>query len=345
MKTTTLCAPSGICRIMVGEHMASARRYIGSRKIAVVTDSNVRKEYERSFPKGCEIIEMEPGERNKTVATVRKIYNRLSRIKADRDCFVLGIGGGVVTDVAGYAAATYKRGLDVGFIPTTLVAQVDAAIGGKNGVNVDGYKNQVGTIKQPKFCICDIDVLSTLPKEGIKNGLAEAIKCAIVADSAFFGLLETAIVRSWSIDAALLEKIVENCVEIKTGIVSRDESDEGERMKLNFGHTFGHAFEKTKGVSHGEAVADGMPAEAGISVDRGMLAKANADRIGKLLLELGFPAMCNINVSGCMDAIRRDKKRSGEGIMMALPTKIGNAKMVEVALEEIERALKRMNKG
>ncbi len=345
MKTTTLCAPSGICRIMIGERMARAQRYIGNRKIAVVTDSNVRKGYERSFPKGCDIIETEPGEGNKTVATVRKIYNRLSRIKADRSCFVLGIGGGVVCDMTGYAAATYNRGLDFGFVATTLLAQVDAAIGGKNGVNLDGYKNQIGTIKQPKFCICDIDALSTLPKEEMKNGFAEAIKCAIVADGAFFGLLEMAIGRAWSIDAGLLEKIVENCVEIKTGIVSRDESDEGERMKLNFGHTFGHAFEKTEGISHGKAVAEGMPAEAGISVNRGMLAKANADRIEKLLLELGFPAMCSVDVNGCMDAIRRDKKRSGESIMMALPTKIGNATIVEVTLEEIERALKRMNKS
>jgi 3-dehydroquinate synthase len=345
MKTTTLCAPSGICRIMVGERMARAERYIGSRKTVVITDSNVRKLHGADFPKGCDIIETEPGERNKTVSTVRKIYNRLAEIEAERSCFVLGIGGGVVCDTAGYAAATYKRGLDFGFVATTLVAQVDAAIGGKNGVNLDGYKNQIGTIKQPKFCICDIDVLKTLPEEEMKNGLAEAEKCAIVADGAFFGLLEMAIGRSWNIDASLLEKIVENCVEIKTGIVSRDESDDGDRRMLNFGHTIGHALEKTKGVSHGKAVAAGMPAEAGIAVDRGMLAKANADRIGNLLLGLGFHAMCKVDVNACMDAIRRDKKRSGESIMMALPKKIGNASIVEVAFEEIERALKRMNKS
>lgn len=342
MKTIALHAPTGKCEIMIGEKLANAGRYIGAKKAVIVTDRNVRKYHGSAFPP-YDVIEIGLGEGNKTLRTLEQVYKRFLELEIERSSFVLAIGGGIVCDVAGYAASEYLRGLEFGFVPTTLLAQVDAAIGGKNGVNFMGYKNLIGTIRQPKFCICDSSVLKTLPAAEVRNGFAEAIKSAAIADAALFALLESKTDEALRLDAGVVERVVESCVAIKVGIVERDEKESFERMLLNFGHTFGHALEKTTGIPHGEAIAIGMMAAAELSVAKGMLARADADRLRELVVAFGLPVSCSMDREGVIDAIRKDKKRRSGSINMVLLEAIGKAKISEVGIDELANALKDMH--
>jgi 3-dehydroquinate synthase len=325
---------------MIGERLANAGKYMKSRKAAIITDSNVRKYYEKFFP-ACDVIEIGLGEENKTLKTVERVWKRFLGLGLERPSFVLGIGGGIVCDVTGWAASNYLRGLDFGLVATTLLAQVDAAIGGKNGVNFMGYKNIIGTIRQPGFCICDTSVLKTLPTAELRCGFAEIIKSAAIGDATLFALLESRTKEALRLDAEMIERIIESCVALKACIVGIDESEKGERMKLNFGHTFGHAIEKTAGMPHGNAIAIGMAVAAELSVARGMMEKADAERLLGLIGAFGLPESCGIDAEGCIDAIRKDKKRRGNGIRMVLLEGIGKAMVTDVTIDEIWDILKK----
>jgi 3-dehydroquinate synthase len=342
MKTITLSAPTGKCRIMVGEMLANAGKYVKGGKVAIITDSNVRKHYNKFFPECDDVMEIGLGEENKTLKTVEHIWKRFLKLEMERPSFVLGIGGGIVCDVTGYAASNYLRGLDFGFAPTTLLAQVDAAIGGKNGFNFMGYKNIIGAIKQPKFCICDTGVLKTLPISEVRCGFAEIIKSAAIGDATLFALLESKTKEALRLDESIMGGIIESCATLKAGIVSRDESEAYERMKLNFGHTFGHAIEKTAKMPHGYAVAAGMAVAARISASRGMMEKADAERLLRLIRAFGLPVDCGMDKEGIMDAIRKDKKRRGNSIRMVLLEGIGKATITGVTIDEIRDAMKEM---
>ena len=244
----------------------------------IVTDGSVRSLYGDLFPP-WEVIEIGIGERSKTLATVERIYEAFLQYEIDRSSFVVAIGGGLVCDVAGYAASTYLRGLRFGFVPTTLLAQVDASVGGKNGVNFKGYKNLVGTFTQPLFVLCDFALLKTLPEPELKNGFAEAIKTAAIGDAHLFSFLETAWKGALSLEPDVIERIVYDCLTVKSRIVSFDEREKGERRKLNFGHTVGHALEKVNHLRHGEAVSLGMVAAAKLSARRGFLTEDDVERL------------------------------------------------------------------
>ena len=342
MKTITLSAPTGKCEIMIGERLANAGKYIKGKKAVIITDSNVRKHYEKFFPECNDVIEIGLGEKNKTLRTVEQVWKRFLEIEMERQSFVLGIGGGIVCDVTGWAASNYLRGLDFGVVATTLLAQADAGIGGKNGINFMGYRNIIGLIRQPRFCICDASVLRTLPAEEVRCGFAEIIKSAAICDAALFGLIESKTKEALRLDAETIERIAESCVALKAGIVGRDESETGERMKLNFGHTFGHALEKTKGIPHGEAVAIGMAAAAEISVSKGMMKNGDRKRLLNIIRAFGLPTKCSMDKESIIDAIRKDKKKRGNEIRMVLLEGIGKATITNVTIDEIADALKKI---
>ena len=204
---------------------------------------------------------------------------------ADRSTFVLAVGGGIVTDVAGFAAATYMRGLSFGFVSTTLLGQVDASVGGKNGVNVDGYKNMAGTFKQPRFVICDPEMLRTLSDREFRAGLAEVVKAAVIADADLFTRIENVSFEALRTDTDLLTDAISAAVRVKADIVERDEHETGDRRKLNLGHTLAHAIEKCSNrMNHGEAVAVGTALIAAAAVKLGVLQPADRDRIVNCLL-------------------------------------------------------------
>ena len=326
---------TGDCEIKDGE---IASLVVKPGRTLIVTDSNVRKLHGEKFPE-AEVVEITPGEENKTLETVENIYSRMLELELDRSSLVLGIGGGIVCDVAGYVATTYYRGTDLGFVPTTLLAQVDAAIGGKNGVNYNGYKNLIGTIRQPRFVICDVDLLKTLSEDEMRNGYAEVVKQAAIGDKNAFGYLEENVDSLLKADDSVMKKIVNDSVAVKVKVVQADESEKGERMKLNYGHTIGHAIELNGRLRHGEAVSIGMVAESRISISKGLMKKDDGERLENLLSSIGLPVKLESEKAAVVDGIRKDKKRSGDVIRMSVLDGIGNAKIVDVKIEELEGAI------
>ncbi|WP_302251761.1 3-dehydroquinate synthase [uncultured Alistipes sp.] len=265
------------------------------------------------------------GERNKTLRTVETVYRRFIELGVDRRTFVLAVGGGIVTDVAGFAAATYMRGVAFGFVPTTLLGQVDAAVGGKNGVNVDGYKNMAGTFTQPQLVICDPALLRTLPDREFRAGLAEVVKAAVIADADLFACIAQNTFGQLRSDAELLADVVAAAVRVKTDIVGRDERERGERRKLNLGHTLAHAIEKcSPAMNHGEAVAVGTALIADAAVRLGVLPDADRVRIRELLARLGFDLTPPVAMPLLLKEVVRDKKSEDGLLHVVLPVGIGD---------------------
>jgi 3-dehydroquinate synthase len=259
----------------------------------------------------------------------------------DRSTWIVGIGGGIVCDIAGFVAATTLRGLPLALAPTTLLAQADAAVGGKNGVNVRGYKNMAGTIRQPRFVLSDLAVLQTLPPAELRCGFAEIIKAAAVADAGLFEFLERHADALGRFDPGLMAQAVAGAVRIKTAVVGGDEDDRGERKILNFGHTLGHALEKVERVPHGFAVAAGMSLAADISVRRGLLSETEAQRLNRLLLSFGLPTRIRrrMKLKKILEAITVDKKRDGESIAVILLRGIGRAVIASFSAAELAEVL------
>jgi 3-dehydroquinate synthase len=336
MKTLSIHGATGRSGLMVGERIENAAAYLPTGETVIITDTVVADLYRERFPAG-RIIEIGTGEANKTLDTVRDIYTRLVEAEADRSTFILGVGGGIVCDVAGFAASTYLRGVRFGFVATTLLAQVDASVGGKNGVNFGGYKNMVGVFNQPEFVICDLNLLKTLPGREVLCGVAEIVKHGAIADPGLFAFLEENVRGVLELDPVVIERLVYDSVVIKSEVVSRDEKEAGERRKLNFGHTIGHAIEKTSGVPHGEAVSAGMVAAAHLSVERRLLSRDEADRLVALLERLGLPTRIRARPESVLEALRKDKKRTGGGIHFILLEKIGRAVIEEISLAELDR--------
>ena len=209
-------------------------------RVIVVSDATIDRLYHPLLAPYDTVL-IGAGESIKTLQTVESIYRRFIELGADRSTFVLAVGGGIVTDVAGFAAATYMRGLSFGFVSTTLLGQVDASVGGKNGVNVDGYKNMAGTFKQPRFVICDPEMLRTLSDREFRTGLAEVVKAAVIADADLFTRIENVSFEALRADTDLLTDAISAAVRVKADIVERDEHETGDRRKLNLGHTLAHA--------------------------------------------------------------------------------------------------------
>lgn len=334
MKTLSVAGWEKTSRIHIGESVKRLPAYLPASRIIVITDENVAGHYRHLFP-GTDVIAVGRGEAAKTLETVAEIFDRLVACEADRSVFLLGFGGGIVLDITGFAAATYLRGVRFAYCPTTLLSQVDASVGGKTGVNFRGYKNMVGVFNQPEFVICDPEVLNTLPQREISCGFAEVVKHAAIADTAYFDFLEQQSRRAFSLEPQVMERVVYDSVAIKAAVVSRDEKERGERRKLNFGHTFGHAVEKHTGMAHGEAVSIGMMLAARISERRGMLPAADVDRLERLLLAFHLPAAVDLEKAGIMDAVSRDKKRAGEAIHFVLLEALGRAVVRALPISEL----------
>ncbi len=326
---------SGRSLIAVGDSLARLQSYCDSTRCVIVTDPTVHSLHGLHFP-SWPVVEMGVGEEAKTLETVESVYDAFLKLGLDRASMIVAIGGGIVCDVAGFAASTYLRGLPFGFVPTTLLAQVDASVGGKNGVNLHGYKNLVGTFTQPAFVLCDPGLLATLSPEEVRNGFAEVIKQAAIGDNALFSFLETGREEALSLDPAAIDRIVYDCLNVKTAIVSRDELETGERRKLNFGHTLGHAVEKVHGLKHGEAVSIGMVAAARLSVKMGLLTTDAAGRLEALLKAFGLPVATDLDRGLVYDALKKDKKRVREEILFVLLDSMGSARVAPVGIEDIE---------
>ena len=324
--------------ILVGESLRRLENYLPGQNVVIITDENVKAIYGSKFP-AFPMITIGMGEGIKTLQTASDIFQTLLEMDAQRSTFIVGIGGGIVCDIAGFIASTFLRGVNFGFVSTTLLSQVDASVGGKNGVNFRGYKNMVGTFNLPEFVICDMELLKTLPERELLCGFAEIIKHAAIEDASLFDYLETHHEKALALQSDVIEKLVYDSVTIKSGVVSRDEKEKGERKKLNFGHTFGHAIEKTIGLPHGESVSLGMVLAASLSVKKGLLDPADALRITKLLEAYKLPTRITWDHSSVVDALKKDKKRKGDSIQFILLEGIGKSVIVDITIEELDLAM------
>ena len=303
-------------------------------RVVVVSDATIDRLYHPLLEKYDTVL-IGLGESVKTLQTVETIYRRFIELGVDRSTFVLGVGGGIVTDVAGFAASTYMRGLKFGFVSTTLLGQVDASVGGKNGVNVDGYKNMAGTFTQPQFVICDPGLLQTLSEREFRAGLAEVVKAAIIADADLFGRLENTTFEALRADTDLLSDAVSAAIRVKADIVERDERESGDRRKLNLGHTLAHAIEKCSNrMNHGEAVAVGTALIAGAAVKLGVLSEADRDRIVAVLVKLGFDLTPPVDVRRLLKEVGKDKKSEDGILRIVLPVGIGDCEVRPMKREE-----------
>jgi 3-dehydroquinate synthase len=269
----------------------------------------------------------------------------LIELETDRSAFILAVGGGIVCDVAGFVASTYMRGTPFGFVSTTLLSQVDASVGGKNGVNFGGFKNMVGVFNQPEFVICDLAMLKTLPVREVLCGYAEIIKHGAIADARMLDFLETHRDAALDLDQAIVAFLVYRSVEIKAGVVTRDERERGERRKLNFGHTFGHAIEKLTGIPHGEAVGIGMVLAAKISVQKGHLQPRDAARLERIIASYGLPVQPPVEAQVMLKAVRKDKKRRGARIHFVFLDELGHARVEEISFAELQGLLNAIEMG
>ena len=325
--------------LYVGRAEELLERVLPEGRTIVITDANIDRLYP-NLVRRCEHIIVGQGEVCKSLQTVERVYRELMTLGADRSTFILGIGGGIVTDIAGFVAATYMRGVDFGFVSTTLLGQVDASIGGKNGVNVADYKNMVGTFRQPRFVIVDVEMLRTLPKRELRAGMAEVVKSAIIADAELFERLERcggAIYDS----AEDMQEVMLGAVAVKARIVAEDEREGGVRRLLNLGHTLGHAIEKcTHEVNHGEAVAIGMSLVAHAAVRRGDLSEDVAKRIDSVLMALGLKLDMPVTVTEMLREVKYDKKKKNNSIRLIVPVRIGECEIKELSFEELGQLFK-----
>lgn len=339
MKSFIIRGQNATSHIQLGEPFHHLEQYIGKRTAAIVTDETVYSLYYDLMP-SKNIAVIESGEAFKTLQTVEALYQKFLEYGLDRAALIVAIGGGIVCDIAGFAASTYLRGFSFGFVPTTLLAQVDASVGGKNGVNFHGYKNLIGTFNQPEFVVIDVGFLKTLPARTLGCGFAEAIKHGAIANAQLFTFMEehTAAIRN--LDPEGLERIVSDSIILKSSIVNQDEKEHGERRKLNFGHTVGHAVENVMGIPHGEAVAIGMAAAAKLSQQFGYLTQAEVERLTNLLDLYDLPTTIDTTDRQALkQALHKDKKRYEDVVKFVLLKAIGTAIVQDVPIAELARVL------
>ena len=323
-------------RVVVGSVGEWLPRLLPQKRVIVVSDTNIDRYY-HSLIEPYDHVLIGLGETSKTLRTLDVIYRRFIELGVDRSCFVLAVGGGIVTDVAGFAASTFMRGVEFGFISTSLLGQVDASVGGKNGVNVDGYKNMVGTFTQPRFVVCDVNLLRTLSAREFRTGLAEIIKAGVIGDATLFEMLEQADFSTLQRDSDTLREMVYRAVKVKADIVERDERESGDRRLLNLGHTLAHAIEKSSSkFNHGEAVAVGLAMIADVAAKQGLLAVEDKERILNLLQRAGFALEPPVEVRTLLKAVKRDKKAEGNDIYIVFPRAIGRCEVVRMPVEEFK---------
>jgi 3-dehydroquinate synthase len=307
-------------------------QHVPGPDVLLVSNTTVAPLYAAALKRGLgdrRVVEvtLPDGESHKTLATVTRVLDVLVANRFARDCTVVALGGGVVGDMAGFAAACYQRGVAYVQVPTTLLAQVDSSVGGKTGVNHPGGKNLIGAFHQPSAVIADTDTLKTLPARELRAGLAEVIKYGLISDEALFAWLEQHIEKLLAHDADALTHIVRRSCEIKAEIVGRDEREQGDRALLNLGHTFGHALESTTGYTkwlHGEAVGAGLLMAATMSREAGLIPEGYVERLRKLLERAGLPTEArDVRADSVLEHMRIDKKVKSGRIRLVLLRSIG----------------------
>jgi len=314
-------------------------KIVDKKNTFFITDENIFKAHETKF-KGFNTLVIPAGEDQKIQSTVDSIIQQLIAFKADRKSVLVGVGGGVITHLTGYTASVYMRGIKFGFVPTTILALVDASIGGKNGIDVGVYKNMVGIIRQPAFILHDLSLLQTLPQKEWQNGFAEIIKHACIKDAALFKQLEQHELKDYIKSKNLLADLIERNVLIKTKVVQKDEFEKGDRRLLNFGHTIGHAIETQYGLMHGEAVAIGMVCAAEISEQQKDY--KDKERLRIVIEKYQLPVSISFDAKKVFEVLVMDKKRVNKEMNFVLLEKTGKAVVQSIPLKQLEKIISKL---
>jgi len=315
----------------------SALKKITDPKTSIlITDENVFKAHSKKM-KGWNTIVLKPGEEYKIQSTVDAVIEQLIAMEADRKTTLVGVGGGVVTDLTGYVASVYMRGIRFGFVPTSVLGLVDASIGGKNGIDVGLYKNMVGVIRQPAFILHDMQFLNSLPAAEWENGFAEIIKHACIKDAAMFAGLETKSLKQYQGRQKDICELVRRNALIKIRVVQKDEFEKGDRRLLNFGHTLGHALETQYELMHGQAISIGMTYACHISEQ--LCGFKQTEQVVALLSKYNLPTYADFDRQKVFEVLKMDKKRERKEMNYVLLEKIGKGVVKSVSLKQLEKII------
>lgn len=326
---------SGTVQYLWGPSLDLLPLCVGNKRMIVLTDEAVFRCYETQLAQFDRVI-VPQSEDAKSWERVAQVCQQLADLGADRHSLLVGIGGGVVTDLTGFVASVYMRGIAFGFVPTSLLAMVDAAIGGKNGVNLGAYKNFIGVVRQPEFILFDLNLLNTLPQQEWSNGFAEIIKYACLFDNSLFDLLQQYTLAEMQADKGLLLDVVTKCVRWKNQIVAADELERGERKLLNFGHTLAHALEKKYALPHGQAVAIGMVFAAYLSHRQDTFSLHQYQLLKAILVRYQLPIQFDFEIDMVMQMMKMDKKKNAQSIEYILLKEIGRGFIHSLEVKSIQ---------
>jgi 3-dehydroquinate synthase len=301
-----------------------------------ITDQHIFDSHRKHF-KGVRFIQIPAGETFKVQSTIDQIIDQLISFGADRKTTLIGVGGGVITDITGYVASVFMRGVPFGFVPTSILGMVDASIGGKNGIDVGNYKNMVGVIRQPGFLFYDVSLLNSLPAEEWVNGFAEVIKHAAIKDATLFRELENKSINEYRKNKKALSELIRKNVLIKSAIVQKDEYEGNERRLLNFGHTLGHAVENVYHLPHGHAISIGIKGACLISEQ--MTNFKETARVTNLLQQYGLPIDIPVDFGKVIEIMRMDKKKLRDTMHYVLLEKLGKAIIKPIPMAQLEKLL------
>ena len=344
MQTVNLDLTTKSYNIKIGSKIinySNLEKFVSNKEVLLIHDSAISGALIIKFKKlineetlKLESIKINANEQNKSQETLSKIHSTLIENKFSRDCLIIGLGGGIVCDISGFAAATYQRGVDFFLIPTTLLSQVDASVGGKTAINHPKGKNMIGAFHQPLGVLADLAFLSTLPKREISCGLSEMIKHGLIRDIGYFSWLEENIEQIIELDSEITEEAISRSIKIKAEIVREDEKEKSIRALLNFGHTFGHALELIgdfKNYNHGEAVAIGMIMALEMSVRIGNITQQDCERVKQLFnrAKIDTKIRKTINSLDLYECMLGDKKKRGNVLNLVVLENLGQAKSVK----------------
>jgi len=320
----------------LADGISHLKKIVDLKSSIIITDENVFANHQKRF-KNRNVIILRSGEEYKVQGTVDSLIEQLIAMEADRKTTLIGVGGGVVTDITGYTASVYMRGIKFGFVPTTLLSLVDASVGGKNGIDVGVYKNLVGSIRQPSFILHDLIFLNSLPQSEWINGFAEIIKHACIKDAPMFRELEANTLKKYQDRKKLVSELIQRNVILKTKLVQEDEFEKGDRKLLNFGHTLGHALENQYELSHGQAISIGMTYACHIS--ERITGFKETERVVGILEKYGLPTYANFDKQKVFHVLKMDKKRERKEINYVLLEKIGKGVIKTISLNQLEKII------
>ena len=312
---------------------------VDKKKTIVLTDRNIFEAHQEKFI-GWELIVIEPGEEHKIQSTVNEVIRLMIEMEADRSTTLVGVGGGVITDLSGYIASVFMRGISFGFVPTTLLGMVDASVGGKNGIDVGVYKNMVGVIRQPKFLFYDYSFLATLPELVWSDGFAEIIKHACIKDAVAFKQLEKEDIDSIRNQSNVLGTLIQRNVLLKTKVVQNDEFEKGERKLLNFGHTLGHAIETQYALTHGQAVAIGM--SYALRLSEQLTGFQDSEKVRTVIKQYRLPINGDFDVKKVLDILKMDKKRVDKNMNFILLEKVGKGIIQSIPMVQLTKMVQKI---